>query len=708
MSLPYLTASGKYDPVRAIGQKRERTVGQWGGLDERLITEPNTFAAMQNMSSRFFPAIATREPRGADPETYKTMYGMYWKNGLFKVFEVDYPTQYAVVQYKNTYPEMNLTKGPKQIVGMGAYICVFPDKKIYNTVTGEITSIDVTYNQIGTITVEELTADSAFVKVTASGIDDVVKQYDGVTFEGMGDDAFLVDGKPATKVISEIGDDYIVVPAVIQNGYTGKVSILASSGSTKIISTGIQEKFSSRDVIRVIGCKDDALNLEGKTVTAVGTDYIVVDSVFPAKAYTQSSVATFSPYYDGSDLTRIYAADLGTTFSEGDKVTITGCTGSLVTYNGSHVIRQAGTNYILVDGVLTANYTQNSGITINRTSFEQTGVTVKRTSFSRTSGVSIKRSSQDFDFVCEHENRLWACNSENHEVYASKLGDPTNWSCYEGISTDSYTVTIGSDGDFTGCCSYMGQVIFFKEQAIHILYGNKPSNYQLSELHMPGVRAGSAASLCIVDQVLYYIGRNGVYRFGGASPEKISDQITSELSEGVSGHQDGKLYLSCLKDGSRALLVYDPKYQAWYHEDDTQFKFAVFGDGKLYYVDGENVLRTITGTSTDAIEWSIESGDLRESLLDQKYISKARFSLWMDAEAEANIYFRFDEDPMWHRAGTVHSVTPKAYNIPLVPQRCNKFRWKMEGTGQVKLLAMGITVEGGSERNGSLHSWFRK
>lgn len=706
MSLPILSQSGKYDPVRAIGQKKERTVGQWGGLDERLIIDENCFSAMRNMSSRFFPAIATREPRGADPVTYKTMYGIYWKNGLFSVFEVDYPTDYAVVQYNNVYPEMNLTKGPKQIVGMGAYICVFPDKKIYNTVTGEITSIDTTYTQTGTITFAELTPDSAFCKITGTGLDTAFKAHDGVRFEGVNDKAFLVDGEPATKTISEIGTGYIVVPAVIQNSYIGKVSMWASGTGTKIQGTGIPENFGVNDIIKVVGAKDDALNVENKFVTAVGADYIVIDSPFQSKAYTQSQTVTFSAYYEGSDLTRIYANDMGSMFAEGDKVTIAGCTNS--NYNGSFIVKAAGTNYILVDGTLAADFTQSSGLTITRTSFEQAGVTVKRTSFIRASGITVKRTSPDFDFVCEHENRLWACNSDNHEVYASKLGDPTNWNCYEGISTDSYTVTIGSDGDFTGCCSYMGQVLFFKEQTIHILYGNKPSNYQLSELHMPGVRAGSAASLCVVDQVLYYIGRNGVYRFGGASPEKISDQITSELTEGVSGHQDGKLYLSCLKDGARALLVYDPKYQAWYHEDSTQFKFAVFGEGKLYYVDGENKLRTITGTSTDVIEWSIESGDLRESLLDQKYISKARFSLWMDAEAEADIYFRFDEDPMWHRAGTVHSVTPKAYNIPIVPQRCNKFRWKMEGKGQIKLLAMGITVEGGSEINGNIHSWFRK
>ncbi len=156
------------------------------------------------------------------------------------------------------------------------------------------------------------------------------------------------------------------------------------------------------------------------------------------------------------------------------------------------------------------------------------------------------------------------------------------------------------------------------------------------------------------------------------------------------------------------MLVYDPRLQLWCQEDATEFKFATYGNGVCYYIDSANALRTLTGADTDIIEWSIESGDLREAMLNQKWISKAKFLLWLDVGSEANIYFRFDEDPLWHRAGTVHSVTAKTYTIPIIPQRCNRFRWKIEGKGQMKLLAMGITVEGGSEINGSIQSAFRR
>lgn len=654
---------------------------------------------MKNMSTRCYPAITTRLPRGSVQRTLQSPKGLYHKNGLFWIDGTEcYYNGEAI-------SGMTVTDGDKQIVGMGAYICVFPDKLIYNSATGEVISVDSTYTQSGTITFEELSTDSVFCKITAAGIESAFKKGDGVKFLGVNDDVFLVDGEGATKVITEIGTDYIVVSAVIQNARSGTITMLASGNSTRVEADGINDTFAVNDHVKVIGCADELLNMQDKIVTSKGTGYIILNAAFPAKTYTQSQTMSYSPYYVGASQTRLVAEDLGSTFSAGDVVTISGCSNSAL--NGSKKIVQAGTNYIVIEGTTSAESTQASGVTITRTSFTQSGVTVKRTSFTRASGITLERKSQDFDFVCEHDNRLWGCSSANHEIYASKLGDPTNWSCYENASTDSYTLSVGSDGDFTACCSHMGYVLFFKEQSISMMYGNKPSNYQLNYKQMPGVRAGCDRSICIVDETLFYVGRNGVYQFDGAIPQKISDQIKSELTEAVASQQDAKYYLSCLKDGKQAVLVYDPALRVWMREDDERFQYATYGDGILYYIDGENNLKTITGDGNPMFNWSVESGDLRESSINEKWISKAKFNMWLDVGSEANVFFRFDEDPLWHRAGTIHSVVAKTYTIPIVPQRCSRFRWKIEGRGNMKLLAMGISVEGGSEINGSIQSWLR-
>ena len=131
-----------------------------------------------------------------------------------------------------------------------------------------------------------------------------------------------------------------------------------------------------------------------------------------------------------------------------------------------------------ISGCTNADYNKTATIQA-KTDDSITIIGVLENSFTQASGLKIKRKVPDMDFLTECENRLWGCSSKNHEVYASKLGDPLNWNVFEGISTDSYAATIGSDGDFTAAATYSGYALFFKEHTIHKVYGNKPSNIQI-------------------------------------------------------------------------------------------------------------------------------------------------------------------------------------------------------------------------------------
>lgn len=680
--------------------KNEQIIGAFAGLDEKLVMSEGEFSELKNVSDRFYPAISTREPRGEVSATIEKPNGLYYKNHLFYVD--------GTKCYYNgeEVSGLTVTDGEKQLVGMGAYICIFPDKKIFNTATGEITEVNASYTQSGTITFKELSTDSVYTKITATGIGNTFKAHDGVKIEGVNDASFLIDGEPVTNVITEMDTNYIVVTASIQNTFSGAFEMSASGSNTLLSATGIGADFKANDIVKIIGSMDDALNVKDKNVVSRTDNQVVISGAFPSKTFTQGGALTIEPYYSGSDKTKISGTNLNTIFAEGDVVTISGCSVSAV--NGSHEIVQAGNDYILINVTLTSKTTQNSGMTITRTKHKIANGILKRTGFTRSSGITFSRESQDFDYVCEHNNRLWACNSLNHEIYASKLGDPTNWNCYEGISTDSYTVTVGSDGVFTGCVSHMGYVLFFKEQSIHIMYGSKPANFQLNTTIAPGVREGCSKSLVVVNETLFYVARNGVYSYDGAIPQKVSDNILSDISDAVCSQQDNRYYMSCLKDGERALLVYDPQYRIWDVEDDTEFKFAAYGDGKLHFIDGDNNLTTITGNRDELIWWSMDSGDIIASTLNEKYITRIKFYFLLEEGAEANIYIRYDMDPIWHRQGTIYSTTKKTYTIPIMAQRCYKFRWKIEGKGQIKVIACGYTVEGGSELNGTIQSQFRR
>ena len=402
-----------------------------------------------------------------------------------------------------------------------------------------------------------------------------------------------------------------------------------------------------------------------------------MESSFPTSGTTS---ATFAPLTTGSVFTKITATGIHNAFSQYDGVTIAGCTNA--EFNATKVITEIGTNYIVVTGKLDTSFTQASGLT-------------------------FKRTVPDFDYVCEWNNRLWACSSENHEIYACKLGDPTNWNCYEGISTDSYVLTIGSDGDFTGCIAHLGHVLFFKESAIHMMYGDKPSNFSLTSKTLPGVKEGCADSLEIVGETLYYVGINGVYAFDGAFPQKVSDNITGSISDAVSTQEDGRLYVSCLLDSQQTVLVYDPRLRIWDKENDDLFMFAAYGDGRGYFINADGTLCTLTGNDTDIIDWIIESGDIKEGSMLEKYVAKLMFNFWLAAGTVATIYIKCDDFPMWIRKGSITAVKDTNYTIPIIPQRCNKYRYMIEFHGDGKLLSAGRYVEGGTELNGTVFHGYR-
>lgn len=389
---------------------------------------------------------------------------------------------------------------------------------------------------------------------------------------------------------------------------------------------------------------------------------------------------TFAPLSDKSVFTKITASGIGNTFKTGDNVKITGCSNS--EYNDkTKVVTESGTDYIIVTGSLDKTFTQTVG---------------------------FSRLVPDMDFVTERDNRLWGCSSKNHEVYCCKIGDPKNWYNYESEANSAWAATVGSDGDFTGISKFGTYLIFFKESSFHILRGDKPSNFSLLEKDQPGVRKGCERSVISIQQTLYYVSRDGVYAYTGSIPYKISENIEQEITDAVACQYQNKLYLSCKLDGVQTLLIYTPGEQVWMKEDDTLFQFCQYSEGDLHYVDASNNLRKIYGTSDDKLAWFLETPDKFGGSLDQKRISKIKLNLWLPVNSEVYVYMKFDDGPMWIRKGYIRSTKNKTYTIPIIPMRCSKYRIRLEGTGQFKMIGMSYEIEAGSELNGSIHTSHRR
>lgn len=395
---------------------------------------------------------------------------------------------------------------------------------------------------------------------------------------------------------------------------------------------------------------------------------------------------------------KIAATNIGANFNKGDGVKITvNMTGIswdrgkdiFVNDEGNNVrssnfvIYEMDANYIIVVGLL-----------------DQATRTFTFPSF------KVERKTPDMAYICECQNRLWGCSKDGHEIYASKLGDATNWNCFAGISTDSWAATVGSDGVFTGAFAYMGYPIFFKEESLLKISISAYGAHSYKETVCRGVQDGSSKSLNQLNELLYYKSTDGVCVYDGNFPMTISDALgVGRYSDAISGSINDRYYIS-MKDENNEwhLFVYDSNNNIWTREDNTHPKFMVRHDEDLFYIGQDNYLHSmygtklyVTGTDEKNISWYVESGNIGYNLPDRKYLSRLIIRMSLEVGSFAKIYVGYDNFNKWEFAYDISGKGIRSLAIPIRPHRCDHFRLKIVGEGSAKLISLTKEYEEGSD-----------
>lgn len=397
-----------------------------------------------------------------------------------------------------------------------------------------------------------------------------------------------------------------------------------------------------------------------------------------AASYEAGETIAIAIYNDTLTICTITATD--TTpfedFAVGDAVRISGAK------NGESDMKT-------IETVIKAINNDSTVITIPADSFTEILGTAA-TTLNQTGGLKVERLAPDLDHIMESNNRLWGCKGSY--IYASKQGDPFNWNYFQALAGDSYAVSVGSDGDFTGCCAYSAHLLFFKEGCIHKLYGNKPSNYQIVDANCHGLEAGSDKSVAIINDTVFYKSAVGIMAYAGGSPELISSQFGTKdkYTNAVAGHDNDKYYVSMMNsEGKWNLFVFDLAKVLWHREDDTHALQFSLSAGKLYYIDADtNKIMTIKGIEeVEEIEWSCELGEFDEYIEQKKIYSRIMMRLDMDTGSEIKISVKTDDNE-WEMKASMYAETRRAVQMPIIPERCNKFRLKIEGKGYCKIASM--------------------
>lgn len=320
-------------------------------------------------------------------------------------------------------------------------------------------------------------------------------------------------------------------------------------------------------------------------------------------------------------------------------------------------------------------------------------------------GTAICRRVPDMDFVVECGNRLWGCRAGKNadgeavnEIYASRLGDFRNWESYLGLTTDSYAVSVGSPGAFTGAVAYLGNPIFFKEDCLYKIFGSYPAAFRVQMTPCRGVQPGCGKSLAIAGETLYYKSTLGVCAYDGAMPREIGQALGPGPFRSAVGAAWGSLYyLSMEEAGESSLFVFDAPKGIWHRESGLGARALTACQGKLYAADEDGSLWRLRGGETgEKVTWMARTGKLDFSQKGRHLIGIA-LRLELARFSRAEVLVRCDGFGPWKRVGAVVGQGT-AFTLTVKPRRCNAVEVELRGAGDMRLYSLTrIWQKGGSQ-----------
>lgn len=329
--------------------------------------------------------------------------------------------------------------------------------------------------------------------------------------------------------------------------------------------------------------------------------------------------------------------------------------------------------------------------------------------FTAESPLKIVRDVPDMDWVVEAQNRLWGCKYGYvdgelvNEIYASELGSFRNWRNYSGLANASYAASVGTDGKWTGAITYNSSPLFFKENCMHKVSVSASGAHQIVSYTMPGVQDGSGRSLCNVDGILYYKGVRGVYAYDGSMPVMISEALGDvQYDRASAGGANGKLYMAMRDDeGEHRLFCYSIKRGIWHQESTSDYftRHIVPCGNSIYQIKVHEYLDLLgnDGTASETVEWYAVSGLIGYAQIEQKYVSRFDLRLMLPEGSTMDVYVEYDSDGVWHHQGHMVGRGTGSFTLPVRPRRCDHFRIKLSGSGDMKMYSFAKMLQRGSD-----------
>lgn len=701
---------------------RTERITEFRGLNLRGVKDDNEMSEMLNLCSDEYPMLATARPYGLSDSISKDAHVVQ----LMPVSYVNDRGRYSTALYalaENDSGSLDVLKNGNKVASVGAgnrmvginkKICFFPDKKWIgagydNPVLASLQG-SLTHHSVVTLYKDHLTfsggvpeghtlkvGDAIDISATVgTGIPRLAYRYGSIPTTsdrfylsqvGTGpSDGTWIDGSPATF------RQRVTISARVAYGVRGDARTFTQTSPTTMKLTGIS-----------------GTNLKISSVTiGSGSNVGSTDHITITKDRVSYRISVDDAYVDGNGrITIKFVSDTTVPISTTSGVsTLDNDFTVQVKYTGT-----TRTHWTL--GVLANEINNSAGviskITENSIYFEKDmwflpdeyGLTY----MSGDLNIRMKRDVPDMEYIIEWNNRLWGCNSSANTIYASKLGDPTNWNYFQSTALDSYAAEQGSNGIFTGVGKYSTHLLFFKEDCIHKVYGGFPSEFQIITQECSGCEEGSSDSIVTLEDGVLYKSRRGVMAYSGGTPTLISSNFgRQKFANAVAGYDGEKYWISMdyvgedgETTGGAVTMTYDVALGIWHIYDFLKYtafckrlKWFYFARAWDYGYFGRmagrlNMPRTEDNYST----WRAVFGPFDEWYEGEKIYSVISIRYELDPGREDSPpYIRVSIRPDngdYEEVAMVSDANNEGHEIRFTPKRCDHFSLMISGEGHCKI-----------------------
>ena len=623
------------------------------GYNHNEVIQDGEMYDMQNLSGELFPLLSPRKKRGISNwditgQEPVPLYGLHGRDQLVMIRGTDVFYNFVKVQNLTVSDANNML--PKKIVSMGAYVCIWPDKKYFNTIDqSDCGDMQRLWSKNGQY------VELSMCRGDGTDYDETEITYSETTPEDPESGDLWMDQSGDRDVLrqwSEGTQMWVEVPTVY----------------VKISATDIGKGLKEYDSIQISGLAapepepDDEEERQAEETPAEET------SEEPSEEPAEEE------------------EDENEEISEKVKAQIAELNNNMIVYG-------CGDDYVIVIGTLSKSfmYLKDQTVRADR----------------KVPDLDWMCESNNRLWGCRYglEN-----GKVVNEIRACKLGDFRNWDCYMGLSTDSYRASIGTDGVFTGAVTQRNYPVFFKENCIHRVSGNMPSSYQITTTMCRGVQRGSGLSAVVVNEAIYYKSRTDIMMYDGSMPVSVSAQLGNLLYDNArAGTVAGKYYVSMQsRTGRWVQMCFDTEKGIWYKEDELHALCYGTVDDELYCIDADhNSLVSIRGSlatggdgtrwAEGEFDWAAVFGWFGRDYRAKKYLSRFDIRMYMEEGGEARLWIQYDDDGKWEHMGVIRMRNTKTFVLPVVPRRCDHMRFKITGRGEMRIYSISRIMEVGSD-----------